>query len=195
LGMETGHRDDCKRTRLGMTVLELVIAMAVMTLVLGAVLPLFAGIRNGSDTRWAHSEMIQNARVLNDHLSRHLAAGKRIVSVSQDSETDGYIELEAADGTLYRYGVGADDTIEFGPVGDLSALAGPVSSLRFVCYDANDLTSPTDVVGSIRLVTWEVIFRSSGRLTQDKRVTGACYLRANGNVIITAGVESGTIVP
>ena len=167
----------------GMTVVELVVAMALMVVVMGAVLPLLAGIRNGSDTQRAQSEMIQNSRVLNEHLLRHLGQATRVVQVSAASETDGYIEFEDANAVTNRYGVGTGDYVQFGPAGDPSDLAGPVSSLRFVCYDANDLAFPTAEPAAIRLVTWEAILRSTGRLARDRTVTGACYLRANGNVL------------
>ena len=167
----------------GMTVVELVVAMALMVVVMGAVLPLLAGIRNGSDTQRAQSEMIQNGRVLNEHLLRHLGQAMRVVQVSAASETGGYIEFKDANGVTNRYGVGAGDYVQFGPAGDPSDLAGPVSSLQFVCYDANDLTVPTQQPAAIRLVTWEAILRSAGARTRDRSVSGACYLRANGNVL------------
>jgi len=166
-----------------MTVIELVVAMALMVVVMGAVLPLLAGIRNGSDTQRAQSEMIQNGRVLNEHLLRHLGQAIRVVQVSAASETDGYLEFEDANGVTNRYGLGAGDYVQFGPTGDLSDLAGPVSSLKFVCYDANDLALPTQEPAAIRLVTWEAILRSTGRLARDRTVSGACHLRANGNVL------------
>jgi len=37
-------------------------------------------------------------------------------------------------------------------------------------------------------VTWEVTLRSAGRLTRDRTGSGACYLRANGNVL-----QEGTV--
>jgi len=102
----------------GMTVVELVVAMALMVVVTGTVLPLLAGVRNGSDTQRAQSEMIQNSRVLNEHVLRQLSQATRVVQVSSASETNGHIEFEDADGTTYRYAVGAGDYVQFGPVGD-----------------------------------------------------------------------------
>ncbi|MBN2130818.1 MAG: prepilin-type N-terminal cleavage/methylation domain-containing protein [Sedimentisphaerales bacterium] len=167
----------------GMTVVELVVAMALMVVVMGAVLPLLAGVRNGSDTQRAQSDMIQNGRVLNEHLLRHLGQAVCVVQVSAASETNGYIEFEDVDGVTNRYAVGAGDYVQFGPAGDPADLAGPVSSLQFVCYDANDLAHSTQEPAAIRLVTWEATLRSAGRQTRDRTVSGACYLRANGNAL------------
>ena len=179
--MDMGHRNNTRYIRWGTTVVELIIAMAIMTIVLGTILPVFAGIRNSSDTQQACSDMVQNARVLNEHLLRHLAQATRIVAVSPSSQADGCIDFEAPDGAIYRYAINAERYVEFGPVGVMAELAGPVDSLRFACYDANDLATETEVAADIRLVTWDGTLRSSAGLTRNRAVTGACCLRVNGN--------------
>ncbi|OHB66526.1 MAG: hypothetical protein A2Y77_09670 [Planctomycetes bacterium RBG_13_62_9] len=161
----------------GTTLVELTVAVAIMTTVFAAIMPLFAGIRNSADARWAGLEMVQNARVLNDHLYRHLAQARRIVAVSACTDPGGYIEFEAEDGVVYRCAGQARGYVEFGPVGELRELAGPVEYLRFVCYDAVDLGRPIHSPDDIRLVTWEARLRSAGPLTQGRRITGACCLR------------------
>jgi prepilin-type N-terminal cleavage/methylation domain-containing protein len=176
--MNVGYK--ARNCRRGTTLVELVVAMALLGIVLGAIVPVFAGIRNGSDTQQACTEMLQNARVLNEHLLRHLAQARRIVGFSSPAETGGYIEFEAADGTIGRYGVNQAGYVEFGPPGAGAELAGPVSCLRFVCYDANDLSRPIETAGTIHFVTWEAVLKSPGRLAQDGAVKGACCLRAKG---------------
>lgn len=178
--MNAGY--EAQKNGRGTTLVELVIAMAILVIVLGAIVPVFAGIRNGSDTQQARTEMLQNARVLNEHLLRHLAQAKRIVEVSPPAEVDGYLEFETADGSVCRYSVNADGYVEFGPVGAGAELAGPLDCLRFVCYDANDLSKPIDSVSRIGFVIWEATLRSSARLGRDRVVNGACCLRANGNL-------------
>ncbi len=178
--MDMRDRNTTRCTQWGTTIVELMIATAIMTIVLGSILPVFAGIRNSSDAQQARSDMIQNARVLNEHLLRHLAQATRIVAVSPSAQADGSIDYEAPDGTIYRYSIGAEHYVEFGPVAAMAELAGPVDSLRFVCYDANDLGTETDVAANIRLVMWDGVLRSPGGLTQNRTVNGACCLRANG---------------
>jgi len=156
---------------------ELTVATAIMATVFAALMPLFAGIRNSTDARWAGLEMVQNARVLNEHLSRHLAQAARIVAVDP-GDHGGALEFEAEDGRVYRCTVGARGMVEFGPVGDLHPLAGPVTYLRFAGYSATDFRTPVSAPADIRLVTWEAGLRSSGQLVPDKVVTGACCLRA-----------------
>jgi len=171
---------------------ELTVATAIMATIFAATMPLFVGIRHSTDTRWAHLEMLQNARVLNDHLSRYLAQAGRIVAVSASTDSAGYIECETDDGVVYRCAVGARGYVEFGPVGarqeagefprdrgHLGVLAGPVEYLRFACYDDLDFHRPLETPDGVRLVTWEARLKSPGHLAPGKVVTGACCLRVH----------------
>jgi hypothetical protein len=137
-----------------------------------------AGTRNSAETERGRAEMVQNGRVLNEHLLRHVAQALRITAMSEASDTDGHLEFEAPDGGTYRYEID-HEYVAFGPPGDLAALAGPVRSLQFTCYDANDFSEPNETPEVVRLVTWEATLGSPGALTPDKTVTGACHLRAN----------------
>jgi len=101
--------------------------------------------------------------------------------MSANTEPEGYVAFETGDGTALRCQLGSSGCIEFGPAADLSELAGPVEYLKFTCYDGNDPAVRTDVAEHVRLVTWEARLDSSGTLTEDKVVSGACCLRVNGN--------------
>lgn len=171
--------------------MELTVATAIMATIFAATMPLFVGIRNSTDTHWTNLEMLQNARVLNEHLGRYLAQTRRIVAVSASTDSAGYIECEMEGGVVYRCAVGARGYIEFGPVGDrhgpgglqrdgrrLGILAGPVEYLRFACYDDRDFQRPLETPAGVRLVTWEAGLKSTGHLASGKVVTGACCLRA-----------------
>jgi hypothetical protein len=162
-----------------------------MATIFAATMPLFVGIRNSTDMRWTNLEMLQNARVLNEHLGRYLAQATRIVAFSASTDRAGYIECEMEDGVVYRCAMGARGYVEFGPVGDrrgpgefqrggrgLGILAGPVEYLRFACYDDRDFHRPLETLAGVRLVTWETGLKSTGRLAPGKVVTGACCLRA-----------------
>ncbi len=163
--------------RRGTTIVELTIAVAIIATVFAAIMPLFAGVRNSADVQWANLEMVQNARVLNEQLCRYLAGARRIVTAGSSASNDGYLEFEAADGTIYRCDLGTGGYVEFGPVGDLSELVGPVEYLRFICRGIDDLADSSQTLEAIRLVTWEAGLRSPGALARDKAIGGACYLR------------------
>jgi Tfp pilus assembly protein PilW len=71
----------------GTTVLEMVVAMSILTVVFVATIPLFTAIRNSWDTRQADAEVVQNGRVVIEHLFRNLIKAVRIAEVSSSSET------------------------------------------------------------------------------------------------------------
>ncbi len=165
----------------GTTLVELTVATAIMATVFAALMPLFAGIRRSTEARWAGLEMVQNARVLNEHLGRYLAQARRIRAVSASTEDEGYVEFEGQDGVVYRCAMGARQYVEFGPVGRLCELAGPVEYLRFACYSDADFDRPLPTPDGVRLVTWEAGLKSTDSLTQGKSVVGACCLRVEAD--------------
>ena len=177
--LKIGYTRGNKSGPRGTTLVELTVATALMATVFAAIMPLFAGIRNSADARWAGLEMVQNARVLNEQLCRYLTQARRMVAFSASTDDSGFIEFEAQDGVVYRCAVGTRGYIEFGPVGKLCELAGPVEYLRFACYSDSDLDRPVPTPEGVRLVNWEVGLKSTGQLTKGKSLMGACCLRVN----------------
>ncbi|MCJ7729599.1 MAG: hypothetical protein MUO27_06955 [Sedimentisphaerales bacterium] len=172
------------RLRVAMTLLELVIAMAMIGIIFAAILPQFALIRNSWDSKQGIAEALQNGRVLMDHINRNLSKAVRITAVSESSDTDGYIEYEDNDGNTMRYDIAANNYVEYGVVGSLSDLAGPVSSLTFTCYDACDLDNPLSPVtdtNDVRVVRVDATVTNSASMGQNKTFTTWVYLRTNGN--------------
>ncbi len=161
--------------------LEMVIAMSILSVVFVVIVPLLASIRNSWSARQANAEVVQNGRVAVDHIYRSLVAAVGIETVSASAQTDGHIEFEAENGRTYRYEIGDDGYIRFGQVGDLADLAGPVSHLRFTCYDGTDLDRPTTDVDVIRFVKAEATFATASELGQDRTFTTAAYLRTRGD--------------
>jgi type II secretory pathway pseudopilin PulG len=138
--MSRANVKSCSRP--AVTLMELVIAMAMIGIIFAAILPQFALIRNSWDVKQGTSEALQNGRVLMDHISRNLSKAVRITAVTEFSDTEGHIEYEDNDGNIMKYDYVASGNyyVKFGPQpGTLSDLAGPVSSLKFTCYDACDL--------------------------------------------------------
>jgi len=167
-----------------LTILEIVIALVIMAIVFAAVLPQFRVISNGWDSRQANTEVLQNGRVLIEHISRNLSKAVRITAVSNPSQTNGYIEFlaDVNDSDPCRYDIGTDNYVEYGPVGSLSCLAGPVSSLTFTCYDVNDLNTPLSPVTDanvIRTVKVDATITNSESSSQNKTFTTWAYLRTN----------------
>ena len=172
----------------GLTLLEMIIALSIIAVVFAAMLPQFRNIQNSWDSKRLNAEMIQNGRILTEYLSRCLEKAVQITDVSDPSEIDGYIEFVGADEVTYRCSIGADNYIEFGPVGSLEDLAGPVSRLQFSCYTLNDLDNTTTVLNSIRFVKVETTFTNpegpgQGSMGSDKDFMTQVYIQTNWNTV------------
>jgi len=161
-----------------LTLLEMVVAISMMTVVLMALLPALAGVRHSWEARQANAEILQNARVLIDHVSRHLSTAARITDVSRPSEEKGYIEFADNGGHLQRYAVDANGLVQFGPPEDGADLAGPVSRLQFACYDGSDLATPMSEPELAQLVTLTVAFPTGSNPGRDKRFSCSVYMRS-----------------
>ncbi len=186
--------------RRALTLLEMVLAMTMITIIFAAVLPQFAAIRHNWDSKQGSAEALQNGRVLMDHINRNLSTAKRITAVSASTVTSGYIQFVDFNDFNDRYDIASSNRyVEYGVVGSLSDLAGPVSSFKFTCYDANVmlLSTITDV-NVIRLVKVDATVTNSASNGQNKTFTTWVYLRTGANVSptisITAPANGATFV-
>ncbi|MHC4131994.1 MAG: LamG-like jellyroll fold domain-containing protein [Planctomycetota bacterium] len=167
----------------GLTLIEMVIAITIMVIVFAALLPQIKAMRNSWDSKEGNAEALQNGRVLTDHVYQTLAKAVNITDASDKDQTLGYIVFEDNDGNNMRYDVnGTTNYVEFGQVGDLSDLAGPISKFQLTCYDTCDLDNPIDPITNtdfIRYVKMEAIFTNSASNSQDKTFITSVYLRTN----------------
>lgn len=162
-----------------MTLVETILALTIMVIIIAAVLPQFRVIQNSWDSKAGASETLQNGRLLIDHINRNLSKALRITAVSDSSKTNGYIEFLDNDANNVRYDISANNYVEFGPVGNLSDLAGPVSKLQFTCYGAVDLSTPITDVNAIRSVKVETTLTNPAKLDQDMSFSIQAYIRTN----------------
>lgn len=140
------------RSDLGTTLVELLVAMAIMVVIFTVVLPIIRAMHSSLDAGQLNSEQVQNARIALHHIHKSLSTARRITAVSDPNNGNGYIEFQGSDEQTYRYEL-SNGYIRFGQPEDLSDLAGRFSGLRFVCYSGRDLDNPITDVGLIRLVT------------------------------------------
>lgn len=157
------------RNKHGWTLVEMVLALSLVSIVFMVILPQFRLLQAGWDTKESVSEIQQNARVLQEHLARHLASAQSLSAMSGDSENLGFLVFQDASGQSYRYEVGADEYVHFGPVGDLSLLAGPVDRFQVRGFSPEDLVNPTLDASAVRLVRIETVIRSTS--SEDKSGT------------------------
>jgi len=179
---DMNDRNNKIRLRRALTLLELVLAMVMITIIFAAVLPQFAMMGHSWDSKQGSAEALQNGRVLMDHISRNLSEAVRITAVSEADDSGGYIEFEDNDGNIMRYDL-SDNYVRYGPVGNVSDLAG-ITSLTFTCYDACDLDNPVASVedlNNIRAIKVDATFVNSASVGEDKTFTTMVYLRTNGD--------------
>ena len=84
----------------GLTLLEMVVAMSLFTVLLAVLLPQFRILQRSWGLKEASAESVQYARVLFDHVQRSLAAASSVTAVSGPAEPFGFLEFEDADHQL-----------------------------------------------------------------------------------------------
>ncbi len=162
----------------GFTLVELIVAFAIIVIVFAAVVPQFRAIRNSWTGAEAIATIIQNGRVLAEHITRNLAAAKQIISVSPDSQTDGFITFKDNNDVTKCY-MFAGGYVVFGAPGSEQQLAGPVDRFQISCYSLSDFSNPTTDANDIRLVQIEADFPNSDTLGTDKTFTASVHLQSN----------------
>ena len=172
-------RKQSKNTRFlpALTLTETVVSLAIMAIVFAVLLPQVRSIRNSWDARAGTAETVQHGRVLVEHMRRNLSKAVSITDVSGSAETDGYIEFEDNASSTLRYDIAANNNVEFGTIGSLNDIAGPVSELVFTCYDGNDLTTAITDGNDIRLVNVQATLPNASAAGRDLTVKTSVYLR------------------
>ena len=172
----------CKKNSYrALSMLEMILALAIMAIVFTAIIPQFRNIQNSWASRQGNLEAIQNARILVQHINENISKAARVSDVSASSVAAGYIEFIDANDNTMRYELASNGYVKFGPVGNLADLAGPADELRFTCYDAFDLDTPTINPEVIRFVEVQANIPNSYKLANDKPITAKIYINANTN--------------
>lgn len=114
----------------GFTLIEILIALSILGIIAVAI---SSKIGTGGDvweTESEHTELMQNAIVGLDKITRELKQAYEITAISGPGNTNGFVNFKYVDGTSnsFRFNNGY---IENGN----SRLAGPVTELIFRCYD------------------------------------------------------------
>ena len=167
----------------GLTLLEMTISMAIMAVLFAVLVPQLRLISNSWDSKAGRSDALQDGCVLLDHLQRQLSTARRINAVSGVGETLGYIEFEDNDASSFRYDInGSTSYVEFGVLGNLHDLAGPVSQFQMTCYDPNDMINPMNPITDpnlIRFVKVEVTLTNSAAMGGDLTLITSEFLRSD----------------
>ena len=175
------YRNNRNRLRRAMTLVEVIVAMAIMSIVFAAVVPQIRVIQNSWDSKAGAAETLQNGRVLMNNLNYNLSKAVKIIAVSGPADSNGYIEFMDNEANCIRYEIDSvSNYVKVGQDGDLYELAGPVSQLLFTCFDSNDFTTPITDVNSIRFVKVQTALTNPAGLDQDMVFSAQTYIRTNG---------------
>jgi type II secretory pathway pseudopilin PulG len=158
----------------GFTLVELMVAFAIIVIVFAAVVPQFRAIRNSWASAEAKATIIQNGRVLEEHIIRNLSKAKRITAVSSSS-----ITFRDNNDVNQCYML-SDENVVFGAIGSEEPLAGPVSSFQISCYSIDPCVALTTDCNIIRLVKIDTDFTNTQG--SNKTFTASAYLQTNANV-------------
>ncbi|MCK4998945.1 MAG: type II secretion system protein [Anaerohalosphaera sp.] len=161
----------------GLTLTEMVIALAIVGFIFAAVLPQFLLATKSWDGRAGDAEAMQNGRVLMSHINANLSQAKKITAVSASGVTNGYIEFEDAVGSVFRYEIGPDGYVRFGEVGSVADLAGPVSQLQFTCYGLADMDNATVDVSVIRVIKVDTVFVNAAEAREDMSFSAEVFIQ------------------
>ena len=171
----------CNFARCGMTIIEIVIAVSIMAILFAVILPQFRNMYYSWDSQNQRAEIVQNARVLLDCLSRSLASAIRITSVSAPDDTLGYIEFEKNNGNTYRIDISGDSYIQYGPVGNGVDFAGPASLLQFQCYGLEDMSTTTTEPDEIRLVKVTTVIYNPDEPSRTQSYRNNVFIETNAS--------------
>jgi len=162
-----------------MTIVQVIIAVSIMAILFAVILPQFRNMYLSWDSHNQRGEIVQNARVLLDCLSRSLASAIRITSVSMPDDMLGYIEFEKNDGNTYRINISEENYIQYGPAGSGSDFAGPVSQLQFSCYSLYDMDNTTMEPDEIRLVKVSTVIYNPEQPSRTQTYKNQIFIETN----------------
>jgi type II secretory pathway pseudopilin PulG len=156
-----------KKNERGMTMIELLITVVLLALTIIAITkPINNDYRIWkSGDRYA--EVMQNALIGIDKMMRELKYAQKIISISSPTNTQGYISFTDRLGIdkKFQYTT-ANGYLLYGPTGSLSNLSGPISSLKFSCFQS-DGAVPTDEPSKVTVIQIDVTtYDSEGRVPQ-----------------------------
>jgi type II secretory pathway pseudopilin PulG len=169
--------------RRAMTIVEIIIAVSIMAILFVAILPQFRNIYRSWDSQNQRGEIVQNARVLLDCLSQSLASAVQITSVSSPDDPLGYIEFEKNDGNTYRIDISGENYIQYGPAGNLSNFAGPVSQLQFKCYGLEDMSATIMEPDEIRLVKVSTVIYNPDDPLRTQAYSNQVFIETNAGAV------------
>ena len=144
------------KDRNGFTLPEMLFVVLLIAILMVAVYPYLRATHTGYKTADRRQEVIQNARVGMDKMVKMLREATGFTSVTDATDPDGSIIFLDKDGNsieFKKYNDGTSDMLGYVSDAVTYALAGPISSLKFTCYEEDGSTTTTmaDKIKSVKI--------------------------------------------
>jgi prepilin-type N-terminal cleavage/methylation domain-containing protein len=165
--------------RKGVTLTELMIVVAVIGVLMVAIQPYFYTLRRAWDYSDRRSDILQNARIGMDMMIRELREAKSFTSVTAAAEINGrivFIDQDDNSIEFKRYNDGTNNMLGHVTGGNTSALAGPIDSLKFTCYEGDGLTATTNA-DDIRRVDFELVVADAQGKLDSETLSSKIFIR------------------
>jgi hypothetical protein len=154
------------------------VTLALVGVFTATLLPILTSQRRNWETAIGDAEITQTARVFMEHIDRQLAQAQALVAVSTPEASRGFLTFLDGHGQLRRYTVEQDGFIYYGAPTEPARLAGPVESLTFRCYTADDLRHATRQLDHVRLVDVTGLFAHENDRGRARSWHTQTYIRA-----------------
>jgi type II secretory pathway pseudopilin PulG len=147
------NQHSCRKTRRGVTLLELVIASAMLATIVGAV----STVLRGSLAAWEGHESDQtrtdSAHATMRHLVRQIRQSQSVSTISAATDNSGSLSVLMPSGETHAWDHNsAADEVLFDTDGSADQLlAEHITALKFVAYQA-DMTTATTTPDEIRAI-------------------------------------------
>jgi len=161
-----------KKNKRGFTMVELLIVVSIMSLIVAAVVVPLRGNIGVWESGDRYAEVMQNALIGMDKMTRELKYATQIIAFgsweilpsTDPPRFEGFVEFTDRLGTtqMFRYNAttlhdmassitDGDENLMYGSPDSLSILTGPISSLRFSCFQS-DGSVPTNAPEKIAVI-------------------------------------------
>jgi len=141
--MTTGSRRQQRRRRRGVSLLEVLFAVAIGAIVLAGVAGHLRTLRQTFDMLLDRHEALQSGRVALDRMARVIRAARAIEDIRPSSDPDGSIAVVGPDGTLHVFARSHGELL-YGIDEAEHLLASGVEALRFQGHNADGEVDPDE---------------------------------------------------
>lgn len=141
-----------RHSRRALTMLELVIASSLLTVLVTSATLLLRTSRQAWTAQEQDHQRLQSAQALLRHVVRHARQAQSVVAASGAGDASGSLSLEMPSGDIYVWNHdNAGKQVDFGVTTANGLLADSIESLEFVGYEA-DGTTPTNNVADMQVL-------------------------------------------